>query len=257
VVLYELLAGKMPFLTDSMRPLDWLKLHKTGPKWSPIQTSEASKSLCRRLLTFKESHRPSMEEALKDEWFTLQEYELLTVSPAQIADLEAFCREAAVKRAVMFEIASRLPMEKAQKIVEVFETFDADRSGSVSLEELRSAFQDLGLRDHMAEKTFQALDVDRDGSLSFSELAAGILVLFRDILEERLHALFLERWDGQGEGLDSEGLRAFFESAVRLRSVSGAKSSEILRAVERSGRRRRVSFEELRDHILGVPHGRL
>merc|ERR1712061_231150 len=102
----------------------------------------------------------------------------------------------------MFEIASRLPMESAQRVVEIFETFDADRDGVVSLRELQSAFEDLGLKDYsLAEKTFKALDVDGDDSLSFSELAAGILVLFKELLEERLYAHFLEHWDGRGVGL--------------------------------------------------------
>merc|ERR1712048_485207 len=251
-ILFELLAGTLPFVTDSMKKLAWLRLHIAGPDWSLITTSAASKALCQSMLSFNESDRPSMEECLQMEWFQLQPFELLSVPAARFAPLKDFYQQAAVKRAFMLEIASRLPMGRAQQVVEIFETFDADRDGSISMQEVQDAFKELGLGDQdLAKKTFKALDVDRSGSLSFSEMAAGILLLFRELQEEGLYALFLEHWDGEGDGLSSDGLAALLTSASDLRSTSGAKSAALLQDLQRKANRRRVRFAELRDVILG------
>lgn len=252
VILFELLSGEMPFLADSLDPSDWLKLHKKGPNWGVVKTSKASKDLCRSMLTVSEPHRPTMAECLAEGWFGLGERELLSVPAERFAGLESFCKETAVKRALLYEIASRLPMERAQSVVEVFKSFDVDHSGSVSREELRSAFARLGTPDHaLADRTFEALDVNRDGVLSFSELSSGILLLFSDLVEERLRALFMERWDGKGEGLNAEGLRTFFDSAARLHSLAGARSARIMRQLEQESQHRRVRFEEVRELLLG------
>merc|ERR1711879_796987 len=44
----------------------------------------------------------------------------------------------------------------------------------------------------LAQKIFRVLDADRDGALSFTEFAAGVLLAFNDIIEERFLALFKE-----------------------------------------------------------------
>jgi len=254
VILYHLLSANMPFFADSMKPAAWRKALKRQPDWNCINTSGASKGLCGHMLTFRESDRFSMDQCLQHRWFSQHRADPDVVTTASFAGLKDVVNEAAVKRAIMFEIASRLPIDQAQHVVHIFDFFDADRSGSVSLEELKEAFKKLGVEDDaLAEKTFAALDVNKSGSLTFSELASGILIFFRELVEERLHMLFLERWDGQGEGLDTEGLHAFLDSAAHLQSTSGPRSVEIVRSLERVSRQRRVRFEELRDLILGSP----
>jgi serine/threonine protein kinase len=254
VILYNLLSGNMPFFANSMKPASWRKALKKQPNWNCINTSGASKALCGHMLTFRESDRFSMGQCLQHRWFSQHHSDPNTVATASFAGLKDVIHEAAVKRAIMFEIASRLPIDQAQQVVQIFDFFDADRSGSVSLEELNEAFKKLGVEDEsLAKKTFTALDVNQSGSLTFSELASGILTFFRELVEERLHMLFLERWDGQGDGLDTYGLHAFLESAARLQSTSGPRSVEIVRSLERASEQRRVRFEELRDLILGPP----
>lgn len=205
------------------------------------------------MLTFQEAGRPTMAECLLHDWFKIGDHEMLSVSAEQFASLASFYRETAVKRALFFEIASRLPIECGQSVAEIFNEFDTDRNGIVSREELRSFFKRLGLHDQdLADRTFEALDVNQDGALSFSEMSSGVLIFFRDLVDERLRALFLERWDGKGDGLNAEGLRAFFHGAAKLHSISGARSAQIMRQLEQESQRRRIRFDEVRDLLLGT-----
>jgi len=112
-----------------------------------------------------------------------------------------FCSQQEVKRSLLLEIAARLPMDRAGKIVEIFQSLDDNRDGNLSPAELQAYFKEMGITDKsLIEATFKTLDVDQDGMLSFSEFAAGALLLFRDTLEERLHDLFL-RHDPNNDGV--------------------------------------------------------
>merc|ERR1712070_651221 len=101
----------------------------------------------------------------------------------------------------------------------------------------------MGLKDDfLFEKTFTLLDVDKDGSLSFSEFAAMGLVFFRDLVEERLAALFLEH-DEDGDGtLNEIEVAAFLDNAIELLGTARGRSGEILSQL----RRGQVTFEDLR-----------
>merc|ERR1712118_528800 len=97
----------------------------------------------------------------------------------------------ALQRSMLLELAGRLPMERAEKIVQIFHAFDQNRDGSISKEELQKGFSRLGMKDQaFLDSTFKALDVDQNGTLSFSEFAAGVLLMFKDLLEGRFRALF-------------------------------------------------------------------
>merc|ERR1712056_160079 len=98
---------------------------------------------------------------------------------------------------------------RAGRIVEVFKGLDANGDGRMSKRELQDAFVQVGLNDEaLLRRTFHALDLDGDGILSFSEFTAGVLVVFRDLLEERLWTLF-RRYDDDGDGmLDREEAQA-------------------------------------------------
>merc|ERR1712147_83309 len=68
-VLFELLAGSMPFMAMSMDPRDWHRKMKQGPDWNMVRTSAQSRDLVERMLTFSDKHRPSMKQCLQHEWF--------------------------------------------------------------------------------------------------------------------------------------------------------------------------------------------
>jgi len=251
-VLYEMLAGQMPFLARSMKPVQWTRLHKKGADFTKITSSPQGRELCKEMLTYDDEERPSMAQCLKHEWFKADERVMRTVPPAQFMALKNFCHEAALKRTLLLEIASRLPMARCAEIVDLFEAFDVDRDGTLTAEELRRAFKFLGITDEgLVKKIFKSLDVDNDGYLSFSEFAAGVLSVFGDLLEDRLHVLFKE-YDEDGDGaLNHQEIEEFLaNTALLLKKDAKSRSTAMLQEMLSKGATK-IKFEELRDKLFG------
>jgi len=251
-ILYELLTGAMPFVARSMEPKDWMALHKRGPDWSRVQTSEHGRRLCKVMLTYNDSKRPSMAECLEHEWFATPNATLKSVTPAQFSTLKSFHRESALKRSLLCEIATRLPMERAERIVKMFKAFDTNADGRLSKQELKAAFSRMGVTDELLmEKTFNALDIDGDGVLGFTEFAMGVLLMFQDLVEERFRALF-RRYDKDGDGkMTREELQAFLGNATHAHLATKEarkKPDEIVGGM--FSQSKTISYEDVRRKVF-------
>ncbi|CAK9045655.1 Calcium-dependent protein kinase 27 [Durusdinium trenchii] len=155
-----------------------------------------------------------------------------------------------VAKAVIMEVASKLPIERAERIAKAFERFDEDHNGGISLEELQRLFAKMGLKDKSLQtRAFQALDINGDGDLSFSEFAAGVLRVFTELLEERFLELF-RRYDLDSDGMLSRAeLEKFVEKVLPLANRSVQQSPEAAIS-QLFGDQESISFEELRTQLL-------
>jgi Ca2+-binding EF-hand superfamily protein/tRNA A-37 threonylcarbamoyl transferase component Bud32 len=251
-VLFELLAGSMPFLAVSFKPKDWARKLKAGPDWNLVRTSDHGKDLCRKMLTYSDHDRPTMDQCLQHPWFTANRSELQeVVKPRQFEDLKRFCEVTALSRSLLLEIACRLPMDKAEKIVQVFQAFDENSDGHISRAELERGFARLGMKDRgILESTFKALDVDHNGTLSFSEFAAGVLLMFKDLLEARFRLLF-RRHCKSGDGMMSrEDVESFLSVARKIAKKDATEHHREVISELFSGGDSKVSYEDLRRVVL-------
>mmetsp|Transcript_29225 Transcript_29225/g.89935 ORF Transcript_29225/g.89935 Transcript_29225/m.89935 type:complete len:724 (+) Transcript_29225:101-2272(+) len=251
-VLFEMLSGNYPFMANSMKPAAWLRVHKKGPDWNLVRTSREGKELCKRMLAYVESARPSMVECREDPYFSVDRSQLSTVPPAQFQPFAAFCEQQAAKRSLLLEIAARLPMERAGEVIKLFESIDSDYSGHLSKQELERYLRHMEITDEaLIQDTFQALDADRDGKLSFSEFAAGALLLFKDKLEERLYELFKDH-DRNGSGeLDIAEAKDFLDDvSAAVDRDSGGVQPSMLRQLMDEAQGGVLTYEQLRQHIL-------
>lgn len=219
-VLYQLLAGRVPFLARSLEPEAWRRLHKKGPRWEMAKASEDGRELCKDMLTFSDAERPSMATCLEHKWFTAARHTLRSqITPELMRPLQAFSEESALKRALLLELAARLPMSHSERVVKVFKAIDKNQDGTMSKDELRDCFKQVGVTDEgVVDRTFEALDVDGNGVLSFTEFAAGVLSIYGDLLEARFRALF-RKHDVDGDGiLSKEQAKIFFENSLHMAS---------------------------------------
>jgi len=200
-ILFELLAGKLPFVLHRLKREAWVALHRRGPDWNFLRMCNVGRELCATMLTFHETMRPTMAECLGHRWFNPDVPEAKNiVLPDPTASILEFCRGSDIRRGLLFALAVRLPMRRAHVIVEMFKSIDSDGDGRISALEFRATLGMTWPHDVASmQEVFHILDEDRDGMLSFTEFAAGVLLAFKDILSERFRALFRE-YDLDGDG---------------------------------------------------------
>lgn len=249
-ILFELLAGDVPFFTRSLEAKDWRSLHKRGPNWTPLHNTKVGRDLCCEMLKFDERERPTMAACLRHAWYAEALKTPYVIPSEQFSRLEKFSRESALKRAIVFEIASRLPLQHSDRVVQFFKAIDENRDGQISRQELANGFRRFGLKDaKILDRTFEALDVDGDGFLSLNELSAGVLMMFTDLLEERFQALF-RKYDRDSNGVLNESEIVEFMTAASLLVARKGRSPEkmVQDVVRESGGS--LSYEDARAKLL-------
>ncbi|CAJ1344093.1 unnamed protein product [Effrenium voratum] len=245
-ILYELCTGSMPFMATTIHASAWTRLHKRGPRWDDMKTCADSKVLCKAMLQYHEADRPSMQQVLEFPYFQTAAHELKFVPPQSYAGFLSVHKMHRARQGLLLEIASRLPISRAGEIMRMFAEVDQDRTGTITLDELTSYFDKIGVQHLDLAKTFKALDVDKDGTLSFSEFTSGALLLYQDSLEDELHVLF-SGCDKDNDGiLNGEEAEEFLQS-VRAATDLGSKSSREIEGFVRSGQ---VTFQQLKDFLV-------
>eukprot|EP00931_Biecheleriopsis_adriatica_P036510 TRINITY_DN21025_c0_g2_i1.p1 TRINITY_DN21025_c0_g2~~TRINITY_DN21025_c0_g2_i1.p1 ORF type:complete len:771 (-),score=166.98 TRINITY_DN21025_c0_g2_i1:64-2376(-) len=242
-ILYQMLSGSMPFLAPSFSAGAWRSLHRKGPDWAAVHASGESRALCRKMLTYNETARPAMAACLEDPWFQVELHRLRHVPVEKFSAMQAFVEQTKLQRAILTELAAKLPMSKARPIVDMFEALDTNQDGCLNMQEFRAFLRQVGVNDEeLVQRTFKGLDANHDNVLSFSEFAAGVMGLFHDLVEDRLHTLF-EEYDTDESGcLDEAQAQHFLENA--------RKSIGDSRIALPAPKLRQLRFEDLRDVLL-------
>ncbi|CAK0831948.1 unnamed protein product [Prorocentrum cordatum] len=169
VMLFYMLSGTYPFMASRLE--DFPRAVAMEPDWSRIAgASPEAQWMCAAMLIKDERTRPFAQQLLQQQWFATPDLagpgggDMLSntvrvgiMSVQERSDFEKF-----VGRLV----ATQLDAGQLKKVNEAFRTFDKDRDGTLSREELVHGLMTLGATQADALKVVDGMDVGKTGQIS-------------------------------------------------------------------------------------------
>ena len=195
VILYILLAGVPPFWAQSEQAIfDEVlkgKYDLRSDPWDKI--SEGAKDVVRKMLVSDPKQRATAQEVLNHPWVR----EDGDASDAQLEDvvlsrMRKFAAMNKFKKMGMLAVAKTLSKEEIAGMKEVFQAFDTDRSGTVTISELMDGLRKKGVEKAASEvaELVKSMDMDGSGELDYEEFIAATLSTAKMENEDNLARAF-------------------------------------------------------------------
>ncbi|KAL3932694.1 MAG: hypothetical protein SGPRY_000602 [Prymnesium sp.] len=207
VMVFFMLSGKLPFSgrNDAEKEAKILsgQLSFSNPSWEKI--SPDGKDFVRSLLVADPHRRMSGKKAQNHPWITKSSVRSdTTINEDVIKTLKQHAQQTRFQRAMRHKMATLLTSQELHQLRNMFESLDADGTGTVSIEELNRALRDATALDDEASKALSSLnltnfDLDGDGEIDWREFVGGCVQDHHIYNEENIERLFNEI-DADGSG---------------------------------------------------------
>ncbi|ONK71789.1 uncharacterized protein A4U43_C04F12400 [Asparagus officinalis] len=179
VITYILLCGRRPFW-DKTEDGIFKEVLRNKPDYRrkpwPI-ISESAQDFVKKLLVKDPRARLTAAQALSHPW--VREGGEASEIPLDISVLSNMCQFVKYSRFKQFALralASTLNDEEQADLRDQFDAIDADKNGSISLEEMKQALEkdfSWSLKEPRVLEILQAIDTNTDGQVDFSEFVAA------------------------------------------------------------------------------------
>uniref|UniRef100_A0A7N0UCV6 non-specific serine/threonine protein kinase n=1 Tax=Kalanchoe fedtschenkoi TaxID=63787 RepID=A0A7N0UCV6_KALFE len=204
VILYVVLSGFPPFLAETDGGIfDAIlngKIDFESDPWPSI--SESAKNLVRRMLTRDPRKRITAAGVLEHPWITVDgEATDVPISISIVSRMKHFRSMNKFKQLILKVVAENLSVDDIAGLKAVFANMDSEMRGSITYEELKSGFAQLGYPVSEAEvqSLMKAADVSRDGTIDYNELIAATIQRQKLDSDEHLYKAF-QRLDVDNSG---------------------------------------------------------
>ncbi|MQL93158.1 hypothetical protein Taro_025804 [Colocasia esculenta] len=227
VITYILLCGRRPFW-DKTEDGIFKEVLRNKPDfrrkpWPSISTS--AKDFVKMLLVKDPRARLTAAQALSHPWVREGGDALeIPLDISVLNNMRQFVKYSRLKQFALRALASTLDPEELADIRDQFNAIDVDRSGSISLEEMRHALaKDLPwrMKEPRVLEILQAIDSNTDGLVDFDEFVAATLHVHQ--LEKHDSEKWLSRSQAAFEKFDFD--RDGFITSEELRMHTGLKGS--------------------------------
>jgi calcium-dependent protein kinase len=192
VLLYLLLSGSLPFHgqeeSEIFAKIKSFNYKMDNDLWKNI--SEEAKDLIRHMLV-KEEDRYSAKEVLAHPWFNIvNNYKDKNLN-IDSTIFKKYAEEKALKKIVLYFIATRLNEKEINELNELFKKFDKNMDGQISYEEFENSFMKYQTQNNIytqndIKNIFNAVDFNKNGMIDYSEFIAVCLIGRKEIIERRL-----------------------------------------------------------------------
>lgn len=181
VITYILLCGRRPFW-DKTEDGIFKEVLRKKPEfrekpWEKI--SNSAKDFVKKLLVKDPRTRLTAAQALSHPW--VREGGDASEIPLDISvlcQMRDFVKYSRLKQFALRALASTLAQEELAGLRDQFDAIDIDKSGSITLEEIRQALakdRPWTLKESRVLEILQAMDSNRDGLVDFDEFVAATL----------------------------------------------------------------------------------
>nr|AIZ68218.1 calcium-dependent protein kinase 28-like protein [Albuca bracteata] len=227
VITYILLCGRRPFW-DKTEDGIFKEVLRNKPDfrrkpWPTI--SDSAKDFVQKLLAKDPRTRLTAAQALSHPWVREGgDASEIPIDISVLSNMRQFVKYSRFKQFALRALASTLNEDELADLRDQFDAIDIDKSGSISLEEMRQALaKDIPwrTREPRVVEILQAIDSNTDGLVDFSEFVAATLHVRQ--LEEHDN----ERWNSRSQAafdkfdMDRDG----YITPEELRMHTGLKGS--------------------------------
>ena len=258
VLTYVILCGRPPFngpndaaiysAIEKFDPEVFKKYKFSKHPWPEI--SDSGKRLVMRMLQKDPRKRPMALELLNDPWVLGDEAPAKPLGTELQTRLQGFAKSTRFRKMALLDVAEQLHPEEIEGLRAVFERFDEDGDGVITVEELQQGLVEAahgaaGIGLSTAE--IAKVDLDGSGVITYEEFIASTIKLNRATQEDALLRAFDSiDLDGDGE-ISREELRSHIRSprvfgAVRSFADSEEAVDELLGSADSDGDGR-ISYE--------------
>ncbi|KAF9621650.1 hypothetical protein IFM89_025561 [Coptis chinensis] len=204
VILYILLSGVPPFWAETEKGIfDAIlegKIDLRSAPWPSI--SDAAKDLVKKMLTWDPKKRINAAQALAHPWMKGDgEASDKPIDSAVLIRMKQFRAMNKLKKLALKVMAQSMTDEEIKGLQQMFNNMDTDRSGTITLEELKVGLSRLGskLTESEIKQLMDAADVDKNGSIDYIEFITATMHRHRLEKEENLYKTF-QYFDKDGSG---------------------------------------------------------
>ncbi|XP_062226422.1 calcium-dependent protein kinase 12-like isoform X1 [Phragmites australis] len=203
VILYILLCGSPPFWAETEKGIfDAIlvgQLDLSSTPWPSI--SESAKDLIRKMLNRDPRNRITAVQALEHPWLKEGGAPDRPIDSAVLSRMKQFKAMNKLKQLALKVIAENLSPEEIKGLKQMFNNMDTDKSGTITVEELKEGLTKLGAKISEAEvqKLMEAVDVDKSGSIDYAEFLTAMMNKHKLEKEEDLLCAF-QHFDKDNSG---------------------------------------------------------
>ena len=196
VILYCLITGKYPFNGKDKKEVFYLinsgKYNKKN--LNKKNCSIEVKNLIKKIFTVDLNKRISIDDALNDDWFKLNEKENnnLIINFDIINSLKNFQFYNILKKEILYFFAKIIKDTEIDKLKNIFSLIDKDNSGGINYDNLKEMFKEnnININEKELQNLFKSLDFHSYGKINYTEFIAATLSSIKFSIEEKLKAAF-------------------------------------------------------------------
>ena len=196
IIIYLMLTDKFPFVNS--KEYDVFEMIEEGKYNTQLlddcECSEEAKDLVKKILVKDPDKRPSASDIMHHPWIKkhYKKRDSHLINRDTLGTLKEFAKKNALQKEIYYFLAKIHNEKEILQLKQLFNEFDTDNSGNLSMVEIRKGFKHLGIEidEKELEKIWEGLDFHKDGEVNYTEFLAAMISTYKFTKEENLWIVF-------------------------------------------------------------------